>query len=77
MRRSILITVVLLSAVTVTGLAGVTHFWRGTTLSKSEVAKRWGKAPLDITKFKNASRDERAKMTYSLLDRHKEFLKEM
>ena len=55
------------------------HFWRGELMRIKKVCKRWGEAPLDISKFKAAdgNRDEesiRAKMTCSLLRNQKQYI---
>ena len=55
------------------------HFWRGDLMSIKKVCKKWGKAPLDVSKFKFAkgNKDEeaiRAKMTCSLLKNQKQYI---
>ena len=55
-------------------MAAVKSFWPGQVLSKTEIARKWGKAPLDKSKFKAGSEDERAKMAFSILENKKEFI---
>ena len=55
------------------------HFWRGELMNIKKVCKKWGKAPLDVLKFKSAenSKNEeaiRAKMTCSLIKNQKQYI---
>jgi hypothetical protein len=49
------------------------HFWRGATLSASEVGKRWGQTAIDSAKFKAGDEKIRASMAYSILKNPKLF----
>lgn len=49
------------------------HFWRGPTMSVSDVKKKWGDKKFDIDSFKNGTVNERSSMAYDLLKRQKEF----
>lgn len=47
--------------------------WNGETLSRSEVARRWGQNEFKIADFKKGTPEERAKMTANLLTRQAQF----
>ena len=54
-------------------------FWQGELMSIKKVCKKWGKAPLNVSKFKAAEGNEdeeaiRAKMTCSLLKNQKQYI---
>lgn len=56
------------------GLAIAKHFWRGETLTKTNVEKRWGKTKFEIEKFKTGDLTLRASMAASLMDHSKIFI---
>ncbi len=67
----------ILLCVAVVGLLGlkkavVRHFWKGETLSSSEVKKRWGNEPFDVGRFKSGNTAIRATMAYSLMKEKKD-----
>lgn len=69
MMKKIILSLVLISC----SVLAVGHFWRGRTMSLKEVGDRWGKADLNIEKFREGDSAARSTMAYSILKKKKEF----
>lgn len=50
------------------------HFWSGTTMSTSDVKKKWGTLQFEEKKFQKGDSALRAQMTYSILQNSKQYL---
>lgn len=50
------------------------HFWRGETLSASEVKRRWGEADYNMEKFKTGSEELKRSMAYSVVKNKNKFI---
>lgn len=70
MKKVILLVILIFFSVTLSAK----HFWRGATLSETEVSRRWGTAPFDKSKFKAGDENDRAAMAHSILTGKKAFL---
>jgi hypothetical protein len=56
------------------GFVAAKHFWRGETMPKSQVAKKWGQGSFDLQKFKNGDEKTRAAMAFAILQNQKQFI---
>ena len=75
MKKSILVIITILCF----SYVQAKHFWRGELMNIKKVCKKWGKAPLNVSKFKAVEGNEdeeaiRAKMTCSLLKNQKQYI---
>lgn len=50
------------------------HFWGGTTMTSSDVKKKWGSQDFDESGFKNGDMNQRSKMAYSILKNSKQYV---
>lgn len=72
MKKIIVLLLVLTTFVTTWSFAK--HFWRGEVINSAEVKKRWGKTPLDETKFKAGNSSVRAPMAFALMKTAKSYV---